>query len=367
MFTHASFRNAFCFLIFFLLAFSARSQSPEPRALDEAARAECAAWLTQNAEEPTSYVAGKLADYDLILLGEIHMIKESCELVSSTIPSLHAAGADLLCTEFIRSRFNQPLAEIVTAPTYDEAAVVDIFRQGPWPTWGFQEYMDIVRAVWAHNQQLPRHEQPFLIIGIDGEWKQVDLFHASTRQERMAMIGARELHMAGVIEREVFAKKRKALVHLGFAHTARHGHRLANMLARQHDGQIFQVCLHHEMPGGEGGNALVRFLESIIAEQKLGAVAFDVVRSPLAGLRDGNGFYFRFLGEGATFQDFAQGYVFLAPTGKLRRVSWVPGFITDDTFLEANEIATRVGYVAKDQCKTAAELDAALAHQFPPH
>ena len=338
----------------------AQDRPPAPRKLDDEARAEAAKWLKRSATEPADYVVSRFAAYDLVLLGETHEVRENCEFVAALIDPLYKAGVRTLCSEFLPSRFNGRLAGIVTAADYDEPAVLDLFRRGAWPTWGYQEYVDIVRAVWALNRKLPAGAEPFRIVGIDADWKQADLLRQSPA-ERFKTVAGREEHMAGVIGREVFGKKARALVHIGFAHTVRQGDRLAAKLARGHAGRMFQVCLHHQMPGGGGGARFTGFIEEAVAGAGRKAAGFDVAGTPLARLRDDEGQYFRMLGRDSTFQDFAQGYVVLRPARELTSVRWVKGFIVPDTFAEARELAERLGWVEKGKHTTAAELDAALA------
>jgi hypothetical protein len=338
----------------------AQDRGPEPRALDGETRAACVKWLRQSGAEPGPYVVSKFGTCDLVLLGETHEVRENCEFVASLVGPLYRAGVRTLCSEFTCSRYNDRLAAIVTAADYDEPAVADLFRRGPWPTWGYREYLDIVRAVWAFNRTLPAEAVPFRLVGIDADWKQAELLKKAPA-DRFQIVAGREDHMAGVIEREVFGKKAKALVHIGFAHTVRRGERLAAKLARQHGGRMFQVCLHHAMPGRGGASKFTGFLEEVIAGAGAKAVGIDVAGTPLGTLRDSDGQYFRMLGPDSTFRDFAQGYVFLKPARALTPVRWVEGFIVPDTFVEAKEIAEGLGWVEKGKHTTAAELDAALA------
>ncbi|OAM88777.1 hypothetical protein AW736_17275 [Termitidicoccus mucosus] len=316
--------------------------------------------MKQSGYEPDRYVVSKFAKYDLVLLGETHEVRENCEFVASLVAPLYNAGVRTLCSEFICSCYNDRLAEIVSAESYDESSVVGLFRGGPWPTWGYQEYMDIVQAIWAFNRKLTADAEPFRIVGIDADWKQFDLL-TKREAERFRIVQAREEHMAAVIEREIFSKNRKALVHIGFAHTVRHGERLAARLARKHDERIFQICLHHEMPGGGRARNFTKFIEETIAGANGAAVGFDVVGTPFGMLRDDQGLYFRMLGPNSTFDDFAEGYVFLKPMQKLTPVTWVKGFIVSDTFAEAKAVAEKLHWVEEGSCATPADLDAALA------
>lgn len=339
---------------------SSQDRHPKPHSLNEEARVACQQWLRQVASEPDGYVVSKFADHDLVLLGETHEVKENCEFVASLVGQLYDAGVRTLCSEFVCSRYNDQLAKIVEAEEYDEPGVVEIFRSGPWPIWGYQEYMDIVRAVWAFNRSLSAQAETFRMIGIDADWKQFDLL-TKNKAERFKMIRSREEHMAAVIEREVFGKEEKALVHIGFAHTARQGERLAARLSQQHDESMFQICLHHEMPDRGRAHRFTRFIEETIAEAAVKAVGFDVAGTPFATLRDEQGMYFMMLGKNSMFQDFAQGYVFLKPTRELTTVTWVKGFIVEETFADAKAIAEKLSWVKKGKHLTPADLDTALA------
>lgn len=102
---------------------SQQDRHQEPQSLDNEARVACERWLGQAASEPDGYVVSKFADYDLVLLGETHEVKENCEFVASLVDQLYDAGVRTLCSEFVCSRYNDQLAKIVEAEEYDEPGV----------------------------------------------------------------------------------------------------------------------------------------------------------------------------------------------------------------------------------------------------
>lgn len=336
------------------------AQRVEPKGLDDATREACAQWLERTGMPPENYVVSKFSKYDLVMLGETHEVKENCEFVAALVPLLYRAGVRTLCSEFVVSRHNERLATIVTAGEYDETAVKELFRTGPWPTWGYKEYMDIVRAVWTLNRGLPSGADPFRIVGIDSDWRQIDILTKGAA-ERMKIVLAREAHMVNTIAREVFEKRTKALLHIGFAHTARQGKRVAASLAKNHGNQLYQICMHHDMPGAGAPGRLTRFIEEVVTGAKAERVGFDVAGTPLASLRDDQGQYFQMLGKQSTFKDFAEGYVYLGSTSQLKPVTWAKGFITPNTFEEARTVAERLRWIKQGQCTTPEQLEAALA------
>ncbi len=338
----------------------------EPSLIDAETQAACVEYLRAAGRAPTEYVAGKFADHDLVLLGEVHEVRDTCEFVSALVPALYRdAGVRCLVSEFIRRRNNDRIERIVTAKEYDEAAVIDVFRDGPWPTWGYREYVDTVRAVWALNASLPPEAPQFRLVGMDGDWDQVALLTEKDAMKRFNMIRRREQDMFDAVAEGVIARKEKALVHVGFAHTVDQGERLAARLADVAGLSIAQVVMHHDVTGTPRSTGrFTLMIEDIVSRSERAAVGFDVVGSPLEPLREDGAVVFRMLGSGSGFGTFAQGYVFLKPTSQLRPVTWVDGFINDALYARALECAERMKMVEEGSCKTAADLNAALAKRL---
>ena len=319
--------------------------------------------LNENSDDPNKYIISKFKDYDIVLLGEIHEIKEHCQLVSDLIEPLYKANVHILFSEFIPTRFNERINQITTAKEYDSNAVIEIFRQRPSPLWGFQEYMDIVKAVWKFNQSLADDQPNFKIIGLENDWSEAELLRAD-RATRFQMIMAREKHMTNVVRELGLDKNEKGLVHIGYAHTVQQGIRLAAELEKSHPGKVFQVACHHNLGTGKQPSEFTSFIESTIQKQKRQSIGFDVVNSPFANLVDSRSIGFKRLGAKATFKDLAQGYVYLKPIDSLSTVTWVEGFITDDTFEDASFIAKQKRWIGEYPPKAAKELNNLIAEHL---
>lgn len=346
------------FSTIFLLT-ACQQQGAEHRELGAKVEADSVRWLMANGKAPVDYVVSKFTNYDLVLLGESHEIKENCQFVASLIEPSYQVGVRALCLEFISSKFNDRLAKIVTAKEYDEQAVQDIYRKSPWPTFGNQEYMDIIRAVWMLNRNLPSDAEPFRVVGIEGDFKMAVMLKAKSKQDRFKMNVDRENHIANTIEQEVFGKKTKALVLIGQHHTVRQGGRMADQLAKYHGDKMFQISLHNPVT-----KELKTFIENVVEGAKQKSVGFDVVNSPMATLRDDNEMVWRMMGAKSSFQNLAQGYVFLKPARELSPVTWVTGFILPETFDDAIIIAEDMFGMEKGKYTTASELDAAMAERL---
>lgn len=316
------------------------------------------AYLTAHAKSPVDYIVGKFEAHDAVLLGEMHEIKENCEFISELIePLYNRADVRILATEFIRSRNTDRINQLLTSKEYDERSVISIFRDFGQP-WGFKEYMDIVKAVWMFNNQLPPDAEKFRIVGLDSNWSQYDiLFKLSDDASRLKEYESREKHMIHTFETKVFQKGAKALVHLGYAHTFPE-QRFGGVLQKKYGDRIFWACLHHQH-----SDQLVAFLEELFANNENKAIGFDVTDSPFENLRDNTSPYFK-LTKDSTFSQLSHGYVFLKPVARLKRITWVEGFVDDSNFESIWGIALKRKWITENECTTAPDLDKHMKKLF---
>jgi hypothetical protein len=329
--------------------------------INSARRARCLTYLANHGRPPVDYVVEKFKTHDTVLLGETHEVRENCQFVSDLIEPLYRrAGVRVLATEFVRSRNNSLVNKLITANVYDDKLAIRIFRDYGWPTWGFKEYIDILKAAWALNSKLSPKQEKVQVVGLDSNWSQYDLiFKTRDQASRSRTFLLREKHMVSVFEQTVLEKSRKALVHLGFAHSITcHGQRFGTVLRKKYGKRVFQVCLHHQL-----GKKLMEFLELLFAQRDDRAVGFDVLDSPFANLRDDTSPYSKFL-KAAVFSQFAEGYIFLKPISRLQKITWVKGFIDVSNFRQARAIAVKLKWLKRRQCTTPKELDKRMKQLF---
>lgn len=314
------------------------------------------AWLREQGRDPVAYVLGKFAAHDVVLLGEHHEVRENCAFAARLVPELPAAGVHCLVTEFLCTRQQADVDRLVagSGARFDEALGIELLRDLPWPAWGYREYLDILQAAWTTNHGRADEAPPLRVVALDSDWRQVELWRMAER-EQFAVRLRREQHMVEVAEREVFAQKRKALFHVGWAHSLTwQGVRLGTVLRRRHGPGLFQVALHHE-------HSAAQLLEELFAAHGV-PVGFDVVGSPFAALAIDPP------APGAprlTVGRIGEGLVFLAPVAALRKVSWIPGFVDERRFEEARFVAVRRGWIGKEtDVADAAALDRRLAEVF---
>ncbi|HUV03596.1 MAG TPA: hypothetical protein VMX94_00645 [Armatimonadota bacterium] len=334
------------------------SKAVDIAGINRSSRSEYLAYLKNHAESPADYVISKFKAHDAVLLGEMHEIRENCEFVSQLIePLYNKAGVRVIATEFVRSRNTARANQLVTAREYDEDAALRIFRDYGQP-WGFREYIDILRAVWSFNRRLPPEAEKFHVLGLDSNWNECDvLFKLKDDAARLREYQRRERHMIRVFDKEVLTKRRKALVYLGYGHTFPE-EKFGAVLRKKYGDRIFWVCLHHQQDG-----RLVGFLEGLFAENGNKPIGFDVVDSPFASLRDNTSPYFSSRKDLA-FSQLAHGYVFLKPTAKLNRTTWVDGFVDKTNFESIRQIAVKRQWINENECAGPAELDSRMKQVF---
>jgi len=375
--------------LFVLAGALSRASAPATDVNDTPAldRAPLLAYLRAHGKPPIDYVVSRFGNHDVVILGEMHEVPENLQLVSDLIaPLYHRAGVRCLATEFLRNRNTARANTIVTSPTYDEAAVIALYRDYAW-MWGFREYMDILKAIWSLNHSLPAGAPRVRIVGLDSEIEEYEVLRAP-EQQRPALrekLEGRDQYMADVLIRELHTHKGKVLLHTGYMHSLPRYRqpvvadgkfvremepRMGGILQRKLGKKVFQICLHqwHFSPeavtGGEPSlrQPLGGLIEELLAANGNEPLGFDIEGSLFENLRDRQSYYFAHQPK-VVFSDIAQGYVFLKPLKDLgRHCTWVKGFIDQTNFGNVRGIALQRGWIKEDEAKTPQELDAKIGN-----
>jgi hypothetical protein len=335
------------------------------------------AYLKANGKPPIEYVVDKFKQHNIVILGEGHRIRETCEFISDLIePLYYQAGIRHIAMEFLKYKNTSLANQLVTGETYDEELALDLFRNYG-EIWGYQEYMDILRAVWQVNHTLPPKAEKFIVIGLDSDW---DINVLRTGQSLWKLPGTfcrmakRDKFMAKVLDWKVLKKGQKALVHIGGHHDftryrqpltkngkliAEASPRFGCILYEKYKDKIFQIMLHRRHSRSDEGKSqppLVVFLEDVLAINGNMPVGFDIESTPFTPLRDSKNYLFAYQNY-VVFSDIAQGYIFLKPLKKLNSVSWADGFINEENFEQLEDFLCRRGHIQKNEHQTPEELN----------
>ena len=328
------------------------------------------AYLKESGKPPIDYISGKFGRYDVVILGEDHQVQETCKFVADLMsPLYHKAGVRCLAMEIFKHRSTPQLNQLVTGDTYDEALALKLFRyEIAWPIWGYQEYMDILKAIWQVNRGLPPGGERFKVIGINDDSMDMHKLSCGSSMDSIRQRwkeGMCDRYMADVIQHEVLDNHQKALVLIGSRHTpVRYRYpavirgkmrwqvrpKFGSILYESSPMRIFQVVMDQK--------GYSDYLKKLGISAGGRPVGFDIEDSPLACLRDENNEYFRYQ-KNVTLSDIAQGYVWLKPREALHSCQWVDGFINEDNFEKANDLCLKIGLIP-EKCKTPQALNEIL-------
>jgi hypothetical protein len=185
-------------------------------------------YVTTHFQSPEDYIASKLNDHELVLLGEgVHGSKQNPHFLQKLIPHLYKTGVYNIGFEMICSDEQAEVDQLLAAKQYDNTkALTLLFHWDPAIRFAVQDYKDVLRAARTLNQNLPHGAPQFRIVGTDlrPDWglvKPGDDFRTRTARWT-AWAGsnqiARNAWMMGMMRHEFLEKGLKALIYTGLGH-----------------------------------------------------------------------------------------------------------------------------------------------------
>ncbi len=314
-----------------------------PPALAPARQAELATWLRVNGQKPAAYVAGQFDDHDVVFLGEMHRVKHDVLFVQSLLEPLYHRGVRVLATEFGRREDQADIDTLLNATAWNETLAREItFRQFVW--WGYQEYVDIYKAAWRLNRDLPADAPPLRILGINNspDWSHIETRADRDRGEvkRKVWGGSSERDWAQVILDAVTAGE-KVLVHCGMHHAftayrqpividgefkhfdrdPRCGNHVYNVLGKR----AVTICLHSPWHGDDGYSSRMRHpaggaIDVLMQASGPRPVGFDLAGGPFGELRVTCTVY-RHGYDDFKLADFCDGWIYTKPISRYEGVT----------------------------------------------
>ena len=310
---------------------------------------------------PSEYLASIVRHHQLIFVGDRRCVAEHLAVVRDSIGPLHQAGVANLAWEFTNSRAQTVLDDITTASSWNRKAASDLFVDLLGIGHGYEEYLDVIHAVWEHNQQRDPDWPPFRLIGLGLPTyvEDPDLLEGRSAGEtslRNWWMGGHyrdvsSWHMANTLTAEVLRKGERAVVYCD-------GHRSTTKFVSWIEGMVALGpgnLLHNWMGEGvarvvfhgaiEDDDALARIEELVEASpDPESSFGLDLSSSTLGNVRlhglSGS------IGTGARsfdLSDVADGYLFVAP-----RASWTPTGLIPDLIHPSNFEDAEARYRALD-------------------
>jgi hypothetical protein len=321
--------------------------------IDDGQKAELLAYLGERGLPPADYLLAKFEDHDVVLLGELHRIRHDPLFVQELIPLLYSRGIRVLGFEFVFTEDQPDVDQLLSGDAYDEKLAIDILRR-PGGIWPYQEYLDVFKAVWRLNSNLPPDAEPFRLAGlaprVDFEMMRFGTDEERRDQRRRLSLG--DSVYAAVIERESLERGGKMLVYLGRHHafsrfqqpnldnnyefTGSFSQRRAGQRLRaDYPDRVTTVMLHSPFWSPSYRTWILPFggvVDQVYAEHR-SPVGFDVEGSPFAGATDSLSMYA--LGHGRiTLADFCDGYIVIDSLANYREATLVSGWFEGKSFSE---------------------------------
>ena len=339
---------------FVLLTSCTSSHQPVPRTVKwDSVKVELKSYLANHLQTPEQYIVEKFKTHDVVFLGEVHYIAHDPQLVQALIPVLHQSGVNTVGLEFIR-RIDQPKVDsLMSLPAYDESLARDIFfRQYVW--WGYQDYVDILKAAWKVNHSLKSNEASFRILGINDapDWSYVNTPKDRDDPAIMKKVwhGEDETDWAKVILDSVVAKGHKILVYCGMHHAftryrqPRAGNgkfygwgdtRAGNAVFQKIGARAMTIFLHAPWVSAKGYDqppvlAADGYIDSLMQEMSdvYHRVGFDVSGTPF-GCLPGETSIYKFGYDAFSLADFCDGYIYQGGLDSFQPVAVIPDFVNE--------------------------------------
>jgi hypothetical protein len=339
------------FIIFWIIL-SATAICIKPlESLESPSSKELLHYWKENALSPQDYVVQKFRDSNWVFLGEYHRIKHDVDLVASLIPLLHEkTDVRYLAWEFLWHEASARANELVTAPDYDRGEMIDFFRNQN-PTWSYEEYLNIFKAVWQSNKRFAAERGPFQLVGLHpGIRWEIILYGKdpkAIKNEKDKQANYDSL-MAKWLEEDLLKKGKKALISTGIAHsTAKFKEywvgkdgkqlvRMGNLVYKDpYKSKMFFIALHAPFYDSASRKDIYPFdgiLDRLMKKfQK--DIGFDVVGTPFESLTHQSRSPFSITAY--NFGDLYDGYImFRTPIKEYRGISCIPDWLENEKEFE---------------------------------
>lgn len=302
-------------------------------------------FVGQHSSSPVDYVLGKFKDHKIVSVGEVHENADALEFLTSILSDQRFINdIGTLVWEFGNANNQSAVEAFLAADKLDDSALVAAYHDHthPWG-WPFQSYLNVYRAVWKINHSGRGHID---IINADVP---VDWDKIRTSKDYKAALAHRDEYMAGIIEKQILAKGRKAIFYAGEGHAnkldANKNRRTAiNLLLEKYPGQIFTTTIHRLFGYDEKVGYYRRTCDGLFdyAFTKNGKspLAFDLFNSPF-GSADSK--CLESVPAGYRLQDMFDGYLYLGPPEKYRRSTFIKNFY-NGKYLRAVAERTRIAF-----------------------
>ncbi|NLH93136.1 MAG: hypothetical protein GX466_02805 [Candidatus Cloacimonetes bacterium] len=322
-------------------------------------------YLLNEGKAPQDYVLDKFENHEIVLLGEMHYIRQQVEMYHRLIPLLPEHGINLFATEFGRREDQALINELLGKEQFDFLlAKLITLRQEAF--WGYQEYLDVYRLIWEQNRKNPPDRQ-IRCIGLNDpyNWKLYNKICREQKREPNAeerkliwkdcdeknwLRALNKYHVPGVTKvlgimgsHHAFTRYREPdfteeggrKVFAGFNKV-----RFGNHVHEEYGDAVCNICfydpwdsLESDAPPKAPGGGII---EDIISPH-FSELAFDLKDSPVGELADDS---FYSLGyKDFRLRDISDGMIYTCKLTEFKNLTPIPDFIDADNLQEFRDYA----------------------------
>ena len=168
------------------------------------------------ASSPTEVIRAALARVPLVALGETHGIKEYGAFLELVIGSDEITNQlDDIVVEFGSADHQRTIDRYVAGEPVPTAEMDQVLRDTTQLlVWDSPIYANIFSAVRQANRRRPASKPIRVLLGDPP----IDWDRTQTAEDHLKISNERDRHFAAVVDREVLAKRRKALLLFGRFH-----------------------------------------------------------------------------------------------------------------------------------------------------
>jgi hypothetical protein len=307
-------------------------------------------FIREKATRPADYIIEKFKKYDVVLLGEHHLIKQNLVFFQNLVPELYKNGIFNIGMEFGASEVQGKLDSLVNAETYNESLAREIMYAYN-VAWGYQEYLDVYKAAWKLNRSLPNGSKKFRILNLSYLFNWNEFTGQRTIESMQAVFkkGTVDKYRAERIEEEVLRNGEKIVALVGTPHAyTRYGSPyfkyngddfcdydhdwLGCRLYRKYPDRVFNILLHQAFTKMDSGNYLLispaqGAMERLMKVNGNKPLGFDLAGTPIGNLPDSS--IHSMCYRNFTLGQLFDGYIFLEPLSELEGCTVIEGFVNE--------------------------------------
>lgn len=320
---------------------------------------------------PIEYLTKLATSCQIVLLGDQPGIRAHVRFVGDLVPALAAAGVQNLAWDYTNTRRQDELDTLTTSAIWDDRVCADLFADLLGVGFAYQEYADVLRAVWAHNKSCTVAVDPpampirMIALGLPTYVEDPDLLDGRSAGEldlRNWWMGGHyrdisAFHAANVLATQVLRAGERAVVYADVRRTTTRLVQwpdglatitMGNLLYHWVGDGVRRVLFHGVVDDPAATERVESLVESSpesgrqgtsvrfgldLSDSTLGNVGLTKVKGSVGVGGAGT--------EPLRLGDVAEGYLYLAA-----RADWQPVQLLDDLIDDSNFAATEARYRA---------------------